>query len=123
MSWLHSYYFVVVLMAVSVYICRIGGYWLAGKVKLGDRIRSWLSYLPGCIIISIIAPLFKTATLLEWFGAIATVAIMIVTDNLLISMCFWHRLGCFVALYIRCFVGFYFYNYFSFFFSVCVLVF
>ena len=73
-------------MALTVYLCRIGGYWLAGRISLGQHTRAWLGYLPGCIMIAIVVPLFKQATPFEWLGAVVTIVLMMKIDNLLIAM-------------------------------------
>jgi uncharacterized membrane protein len=86
MKWWHNYYVTVLMMACVVYVCRCGGYWLAGRVTFSDRLRNWLGYLPGCIMISIVAPLLRTASMLEWLGAVVTIGVMLKIDNLLIAM-------------------------------------
>ncbi len=45
------------LMAVVTYLCRISGYALMRYVPLTPRVRRGLNVLPGCIIISAIAPI------------------------------------------------------------------
>ena len=87
MFMLHNFYVVVLLMGLAVYVCRSSGYWLAGRVEIGPRLRAWLGYLPGCIMISIVVPLLKTATIFEWMGAALTIIIMIKCDHLLLAMC------------------------------------
>jgi uncharacterized membrane protein len=48
---------IVVAMAVVVYLCRAGGFWLIGRVTLGPRLRRMLDALPGAIIAATIGPL------------------------------------------------------------------
>ena len=48
---------VIIAMTVAVYITRVGGYWLIGRVTIGPRLRKMLDALPGAIIAATIAPL------------------------------------------------------------------
>jgi uncharacterized membrane protein len=45
------------VMAFVTYLCRISGYALMRYVPLTPRVRRGLNVLPGCIIISAIAPI------------------------------------------------------------------
>ena len=86
MSFLHNFYVVIFAMAAAVYACRAGGYWLAGRVSINDRVHVWLSYLPGALMVSIVLPLMKTATPAMWIGAVVVALVMVKSDNLLTSM-------------------------------------
>jgi uncharacterized membrane protein len=74
------------LMAVSVYLMRSSGYWLAGRFGVSNLLRTWLGYLPGCLMVSIVAPMLMQGSPIEWVGTLATGGMMILSDNLLISM-------------------------------------
>lgn len=76
----------ILLMALVTYLVRASGYWLAGRIKLNPYLESWLNYLPGCIIISIVAPLVLQSEGKEWLGALVTILIMLKFNNLLLSM-------------------------------------
>lgn len=76
----------VALMGLVVYTTRISGYWLAGRLQINNRIKAWLEYLPGCILISIVAPFVLTGDILQIIGASATIAVMYFSRNLLLSM-------------------------------------
>ena len=86
MQWWHNYYIVTLGMGIVVYLCRSGGYWLAGRIKVGNKLRSWLGYLPGCIMISVVAPLLRKASMIEWLGAVVTIGLMLKTDSMLVAM-------------------------------------
>ena len=76
----------IILMGAVTYLVRASGYWLAGRIKLNQYLESWLKYLPGCIIISIVAPLTLQSDGKEWVGALVTIAIMLKFKNILLSM-------------------------------------
>ncbi|VVE71317.1 membrane protein [Pandoraea captiosa] len=48
----------VALMAVTTYATRIVGFWLLRDRVLSPRMRSVMESLPGCVLISVIAPSF-----------------------------------------------------------------
>jgi len=48
----------IVLMAVVTYLTRIGGYLLLRNRSLGPRAMAVLEAAPGCVLISLIAPVF-----------------------------------------------------------------
>lgn len=48
---------IIVAMALVVFLCRAGGFWLIGRVTIGPRLSRILDALPGAIIAATIAPL------------------------------------------------------------------
>ncbi|PLR44500.1 MULTISPECIES: AzlD family protein [Yersiniaceae] len=50
----------ILLMAVSTYLTRIGGYLLLRDRTLGPRTRAVMEAAPGCVLITVIAPHFVT---------------------------------------------------------------
>ncbi len=48
----------VVLMALATYLTRIGGYLVLGGRDLSPRTLRVLETAPGCVLISVIAPVF-----------------------------------------------------------------
>lgn len=48
----------IVLMAIVTYLTRIGGYLLLRNRSLGPRAMAVLEAAPGCVLISLIAPVF-----------------------------------------------------------------
>ena len=48
----------IVLMACVTYLARIGGYILLRNRSLGPRAMAVLEAAPGCVLISVIAPVF-----------------------------------------------------------------
>ncbi len=50
--------FAIVMMATVTYLARIGGYILLRNRSLGPRAMAVLEAAPGCVLISVIAPVF-----------------------------------------------------------------
>ncbi len=48
----------IVLMATVTYLARIGGYILLRNRSLGPRAMAVLEAAPGCVLLSVIAPVF-----------------------------------------------------------------
>ena len=65
---------------------RLGGFWLAGRLKLSPPVKAWLECLPGCILMAIVAPLMLKADWIEWIAAVGVVLVMIKTDKILYAM-------------------------------------
>ena len=77
---------VIVLMAIPVWLIRLGGFWLAGHFKLSKGMMAWLECLPGCILMAIVAPLMLQADWVEWVAAACVIIMMFKTDKLLYAM-------------------------------------
>ncbi len=73
-------------MALVTYLTRIGGLWLMSRVTLSGRLKAWLEYLPGTILVAIVAPAVLGAGLAEVGAALATVLVAARTRNVLLSM-------------------------------------
>ncbi len=73
-------------MALVTYLTRIGGLWLMSHVSLAGRLKAWLEYLPGTILVAIVAPAVLGAGLAEVGAALATLLVAIRTRNVLVSM-------------------------------------
>ena len=76
----------IVLMALATYATRMGGLWLASRLPLSGRVEAWLGYIPGAILISLVAPVVISGGLVEALAALAVVAVALKTGNLLVSM-------------------------------------
>lgn len=76
----------IALMAVVTYLCRAGGYWLMGRVSMSPRVETGLNYLPGAVLISLVAPAMAREGVPGVCAVIATAIVMRTTNNLLISM-------------------------------------
>ena len=51
-----GFFVVIALMTIVVYLMRIAGYWLIGRLVIGPRLRRMLDALPGAIIAATVAP-------------------------------------------------------------------
>lgn len=45
----------VSLMALATYATRAGGLWLANRLTFSERVEPWLDYIPGTILVSLVA--------------------------------------------------------------------
>ena len=73
-------------MALVTYVTRMSGLWLMSHVTLSTRMKAWLGYLPGTVIVAIIAPTVFSTGLAEAGAAVATVLVMARTRNVLLAM-------------------------------------
>ena len=73
-------------MALVTYLTRIGGLWLMSRVTLSGRLKAWLEYLPGTILVAIVAPTVLGAGPAEVGAALATLLVAVRTRNVLLSM-------------------------------------
>jgi uncharacterized membrane protein len=68
-------------MAAAVGVCRVGGYWMLGRVAIGPRLRRMLDALPGAVIASTTAPILLTGGISGWCAVIAAALTMITVRN------------------------------------------
>jgi uncharacterized membrane protein len=73
-------------MAVVTYLTRISGLWLVSHVTLSPRMKAWLDYLPGSVIVAIVAPVVLSTGPAESGAALVTALVMVRTRNLLLAM-------------------------------------
>jgi len=76
----------IVLMALATYATRVGGLWLASRLPLSGRVEAWLGYIPGAILVSLVAPVIVSGGIVEALAALAVVAVALKGGNLLASM-------------------------------------
>ena len=74
------------LMALVTYACRAGGYWLMGRVTMSPRIEIGLTYLPGAVLISLVAPAMAREGIPGVTAVVVTALVMRVRNNLLLAM-------------------------------------
>jgi uncharacterized membrane protein len=75
----------ILLMGAVIYAARAGGLWLASRVELSDRVEAWLNYLPGAILVSIVAPTVLTSGPAETLAALAVVLVALRSGGLLLA--------------------------------------
>jgi len=76
----------IVLMALVTYACRAGGYWLMGRVTMSPRIEIGLTYLPGAVLVSLVAPAMAEEGIPGVCAVAVTALAMRRTNNLLVAM-------------------------------------
>jgi len=73
-------------MAVVTYATRAGGLWLMGRVTLSKRVETWLQYIPGSVLVAIVAPGIFSGGPLALIAAIVTVLVAARTGSLPLAM-------------------------------------
>jgi uncharacterized membrane protein len=76
----------IVLMALGTYATRAGGLWLASRLALSERAEAWLDYIPGAILVSIVAPVVLAGGIAEALAALAVILVASRTGSLPIAM-------------------------------------
>ena len=77
--------FVIVVMAVIVYLTRVGGYMLGLQFRHVGRLRPVLEILPGCAFMAILVPAVRLGSFFDVVALICVVAIMWRTNNVAIA--------------------------------------
>ena len=72
---------IVLAMALAVYLTRVGGYWLIGRVPIGGRLRRMLDALPGAIIAATVAPQLAHGGISALCAVVAAAVTMMVVRN------------------------------------------
>ena len=62
-------------MALASYLCRAGGYAILRATRPPPFVQQMLHYLPGCIFVAFLAPVFAR---LGWPGWLAGLAVVLV---------------------------------------------
>ncbi len=76
----------IVLMALAAYATRVGGLWLVSRLTLSGRVEAWLGYLPGAILVSLVAPIVLAGGVPEALAAAAVVLVALRTGSLPLAM-------------------------------------
>lgn len=76
----------IALMAIVTYLCRAGGYWLMGRVAISPRIEAGLAYLPGAVLIALVAPATVEEGAPGLLAVGATAAVMRWRGNLFLAL-------------------------------------
>lgn len=76
----------IVGMAVVTYATRAGGLVLLSRMDLPERAQGGLRYVPGAILVSIVAPAVLDGGPAGALAALATVLVAARTGNLLVAM-------------------------------------
>ena len=69
-------------MALVTYLSRAGGYWLFRQFKPSPGLQSMLSYVPGALFVSFVAPSVVSGGLKEWVGTAVALVVARATGSL-----------------------------------------
>lgn len=75
----------ILVMALVVYLTRVGGYLLGLQVRHVGGLRPVLEILPGCAFMAILAPAVRQGSLLDLVALACVVGIMWKTDNVAVA--------------------------------------
>jgi uncharacterized membrane protein len=72
----------ILAMSAATYATRAGGYLLFRAFRPSEGVRALLGYIPGTLFMAYVTPALAEGRLPEWLGALAAVAIMLVTRQM-----------------------------------------
>ncbi len=58
-------------MALVTYLCRAGGFWAMGFVRMTPRVEGWLAAMPSALVAAILARTLASAGAVEIAGVAA----------------------------------------------------
>ncbi len=73
-------------MAFVTYLTRAGGIWLLGRVTLSPRLEAGLCFIPGAVLISIVAPALLDAGPRGVIAGLVTAVLAWRTQSPLVAM-------------------------------------
>jgi uncharacterized membrane protein len=73
-------------MALVTLGCRCGGYLLFSRITPSPMMRNALAHMPGCIFAAYVIPALVAGPASNWAGAAATMAAMVFSRNLGLSI-------------------------------------
>lgn len=73
-------------MALGTYITRAGGFWLVSRLTPSRFLTSTLQYLPGTMLIALVAPELAKGGIIEWTAAVITALIMWRSGHLMLAL-------------------------------------
>jgi len=75
----------IAVMAVVVYLTRIGGYLVGLSIRNIAGIKPILDTLPGCALMAILAPAVRQGNAAEILAMVFVVVLMWTTDNVALA--------------------------------------
>jgi uncharacterized membrane protein len=72
-------------MALATYATRAGGLWLMHRTTPSPIVRAWLEYIPGTVLVAIIAPLILQGGVASFVGTTVVVLVMLRTGHFLLA--------------------------------------
>ncbi|MBG0778063.1 MAG: AzlD domain-containing protein [Desulfovibrionaceae bacterium] len=73
-------------MAGVTYLTRVAGFFLMGRVRLTARVERWLSALPGCMLVALVAPVVLSGGVAEAVSGALVLAVSWRTRSLPAAM-------------------------------------
>lgn len=73
-------------MALATFAVKAGGLMLADRLPRTGFFAAWLRYIPGAVLVAIVAPALVTGSMAEIIAAAATAAIFVLSRNLFAAM-------------------------------------
>jgi len=73
-------------MGLVTFATRAGGLFLIGRVKLSPFVQNWLTYLPGCVLLAIVAPSIYSGGIPDALAGLITLLVALKTRNLPLAM-------------------------------------
>ena len=75
----------IVMMALVVYLTRMGGYFIGLQLRHISGIKPILGVLPGCAFMAILVPAVRHGSLAEILSMVFLLGIMWLTNNVVVS--------------------------------------
>ena len=76
----------IIGMSVATYVDRAGGYLLFRSIRPPRLLRDMLTYVPGALFVSYVAPALVAGGVQQWVGAAVTLALMVGTGQLSLAI-------------------------------------
>lgn len=76
----------IVVMGITTFLMRAGGFWVMGRVLLTSRVRRMLDALPGSIVAAIVVPIVIKIGFVAAFAVIVAAAVMILSRNAFLAV-------------------------------------
>jgi uncharacterized membrane protein len=86
-GWISSEAAIAILgMAIVTYATRAGGLWLINRTNPSRFVTNWLKYIPGTVLVALIAPTVLAEGGAEAIAALVTILVMVRTSKVLLAM-------------------------------------
>jgi uncharacterized membrane protein len=76
----------IAVLGLVSYLCRAGGYFLMGYVRVTPRVEAWLNAIPMAIMGAILGPIAVNGGPPEWTGLAAAVGLKHTTGSDFVSI-------------------------------------
>lgn len=76
----------IIGMALVTYATRAGGLILMRRVRISGPVERWLRYVPGAVLVALVAPTIAQGGLATGGAALATVLVAARTGSLVLAM-------------------------------------